>query len=278
MKKEKIRSLRGYPLCVLILCMCILPVYAVDNFRITDIRCLGMGGNGVTQSVLSNPSLVCFYDSKLVQIDYFNRYSVKELGTIHAGFIYPNTLLPAAVDIFSFGFDGYRESMFRLSMGKQLNRKWKIGISIQYALLQTELSEKVLQGLSTDVGILYSPVDKLLIGLLIMNLPSVTIHSEDTDIKILNDYSIQIGFQWSVINSLLIAGTVESNKTVYLTGSIGAEYIPFNRFSIRAGMNLSPLQPSLGIGYCFSRFSLDVAGTYHTVLGISTGVGIKYAF
>lgn len=33
-------------------------IHAVDNLRIPDIRSLGMGGNGVTQSVLFNPALV----------------------------------------------------------------------------------------------------------------------------------------------------------------------------------------------------------------------------
>ena len=33
-------------------------IHAVDNLRISDIRSLGMGGNGVTQSVLFNPALV----------------------------------------------------------------------------------------------------------------------------------------------------------------------------------------------------------------------------
>ena len=35
-------------------------IHAVDNLRISDIRSLGMGGNGVTQSVLFNPALVAF--------------------------------------------------------------------------------------------------------------------------------------------------------------------------------------------------------------------------
>ena len=41
-------------------------MHAVDNLRLTDMRSLGMGGNGVTQSVLFNPALVTLDAHKVV--------------------------------------------------------------------------------------------------------------------------------------------------------------------------------------------------------------------
>ena len=49
-------------------------IHAVDNLRIPDIRSLGMGGNGVTQSVLFNPALVALHTNKVLHLEYFNRY------------------------------------------------------------------------------------------------------------------------------------------------------------------------------------------------------------
>ena len=60
-------------------------IHAVDNLRISDIRSLGMGGNGVTQSVLFNPALVALHTDKVLHLEYFNRYGVKELGTVAGG-------------------------------------------------------------------------------------------------------------------------------------------------------------------------------------------------
>lgn len=271
------KSIR-YSVNILIISLLSIHIHAVDNLRIANIRSIGMGGNGVTQSGLVNPALLTLNKRKTIHLDYFNRYSMKELGTVHVGFYYPNNLLSAGVDIFSFGCDGYRESMFRLSVGKRLNEKWRIGVSVQYACLQTQLFEEVPGQLSTDIGALFSPVDKLLIGLLIMNFPSVSFGYEDTKIQELTGYSIQIGFQWEIINNLLIAGTAESNKETTLTGNIGFEYTPFDNFYIRAGMQLSPLLPSLGVGYAFFGFTIDAATVYHPVLGVSTGLGMKYTF
>lgn len=253
-------------------------LYAVNNLRIPDMRCVGMGECAVAQSFLFNPALICQSSFKSIDISYLNRYGLKELSTVGLSFSYPNDVLPFGVNISSFGYDQYRESMFRLFLGKSLNEKWSIGVSIQYSILQTELMEEYPQHLSTDVGISYSPVEKLLIGMLIMNFPSVAIKKENTEIDYFIGYSLQTGFQWEIINSLLITGNLETNKYTTLIGAIGLEYRLYKQFYVRAGMKTTPLLPTVGVGYCFSGFIVDVATLYHPVLGISTGIGLKYSF
>lgn len=253
-------------------------LHAVENLRLPDIRCIGMGGCGATQSLLFNPSLVCLDHVKSVDINYFNKYGLKELGTVSLAVSIPNELLSTGVNISSFGYDRYRESMFRFFVGKSLTDKWSAGISIQYSMLQTEMLEERPQYLSVDVGVVYSPVEKLLVTLLIMDLPSVAIKKEITDIETIIGYSLQVGFQWEVINNLLIAGTAETNKQTTLTGSVGIEYQLLDHFKVRAGIKATPLLPSLGVGYRFGGFTVDVATVYHPILGMSTGVGLKYSF
>lgn len=253
-------------------------LHAVENLRLPDIRCIGMGECGATQSLLFNPALVCLDNAKSIHIDYFNKYGLKELGTVGLAVSLPNELLSTGVNISSFGYDRYRESLFRLFVGKSLTDKWSAGISIQYAMLQTELHEEQPQYLSTDVGVVYSPVEKVLVTLLIMDLPSVAIKKEITDIETIIGYSLQVGFQWEVINDLLIAGTAETNKQTTLTGSVGIEYRLIDHFQVRVGIKATPLMPSLGVGYQFSGFTVDVATLYHPILGMSTGIGLKYSF
>lgn len=251
---------------------------AVDNFRLPGIRSLGMGGNGVTQSVLFNPALTAFHENKILSIDYFNRYGLKELGTVSVGLVYPNNRLPLGIDITSFGYDAYRQTQFRLAAGKRLNERWWLGVSVQYSLLQTALCEEVPMRLSADVGILFSPVDKLLMGVLIMDFPSFYLEKLTIDTKGFSVYAVQIGFQWEVVNSLLIVGALETNKAAVLGGNVGIEYMPFEGFRLRAGIQTTPLLPALGMGYRFSKFTLDVVASYHPVLGISSGCGLSYSF
>ena len=251
---------------------------AINHLRLPDIRALGTGIKGVTQSIVHNPALVTLSINKEIQVEYFNRYGLKELSTMGFQFICPNSLLPFSISVSSFGYEEYRKSFFRLGMGKSLNERWKIGISFQCDLLQTELFKEVPKCISTDVGIVFIPVENLLIGLLVMNFPTISIQNNNTDLKDIIGYSVQLGFQWKIINSLFIIGTMESNKTNSLLGNFGVEYRPFSNFFIRTGIQTNPLLPTLGLGYRFSRFTIDTAILYHPVLGVSSGIGLSYSF
>ena len=255
-----------------------LYVHGVDNLRLPDVRSVGMGGNVATQSILFNPALIVDKDKKSIHLEYFNRYMLKELGTMSGSFYYPNQLLSAGVDISVFGFDKYREMMVRVLGGKRLGDQWALGLGVHYSFLQTDLLENTRSRLSTDIGITFFPIDKLLIGMLIMNFPSVSIGDKNIEIEDFNYYLIQISFQWEIINSLLITGSVGTENENLVVGNFGLEYTAFDSFFIRAGIQAAPLLPSLGIGYNFSCFTIDVASIYHPILGMSTGLGLSFSF
>jgi len=251
---------------------------STDNLRIPDIRTLGMGGIGSVHSALFNPALLAMRTTSELRIDYYNRYSIRELGTISGGLCFLNDALPVGLHIASFGYDAYRESMFRFSAGKQLNANLALGISVQYGLLQSELFETTSSRLSTDIGIVYRLVDNWLITGSVINFPSISVKSEEVDNERIASWMAEVGFNWHVINSLFITGGVMRNNETPLGVSIGMEYQPFDDFHLRAGVRSNPFRPSIGIGYSFSQLTADVVMIYHPVLGVSTGVGFSYTF
>lgn len=253
-------------------------IYATDNLRSPDVRTLGMGSNGVVHSSLFNPALLAFYTQKQVRLDYYNRYSLKELATISSNISLPNRILPTGLHIASFGYDKYRESLFRLSFGKQLNKWFSLGIGAQYALLQADLFETDISRLSTDLGIAIHPVENWLIGLSIINFPAIALNDENTDKKHTTPLLIQAGINWQFINNLLITTGATYTEETPFSASIGMEYNPFPDFQLRMGIKTTPLCPSLGAGYQISMFMADVVMVYHSVLGISTGIGLSFTF
>lgn len=267
-----------YLLSVLLALNASLSAYPVDNLRLPSIRSIAMGGNISTQSQLSNPALLVDNDKKSITIGYLNRFMVKELGNLSASFNYPNRILPVAVDISAFGYDKYREMMLRVSLAKRLNSRWALGVGFHYSILQSELNDNGRSRLSTDIGATFKPFDNLLIGMLIMNLPSISLGDNNIDIDDFNYYIVEIGFQWHIISSMLIACSVGSDRDNSVMGDIGIEYTPFDTFHIRAGIKSSPLLPSFGVGYGFSHFKIDASAIYHPVLGVSTAVGIAFDF
>jgi len=259
-------------------CAIFLPATAIDNLRIPDLRTLSIGGGGVTETPLFNPALLATLKQHKLYANYYNRYSVSELATMSGGFYFKNDLVPAGLEITSFGYDEYRESLFRLSLGKQIAKKWTIGIAAQYVLLQSLLFEENSGRISTDVGITYRPADNVLIGLSTLHLPSVKVGDKTIDNRYIASYSVQAGFHWSVVNNVLITGSMEHCEEDPVSGSFGMEYLPFENFKIRAGVRSSPIKPSFGIGYQIADIHLDVGMLYHSVLGVSMGFGISFNF
>lgn len=253
-------------------------LFATDNLRISDIRSAGMGANGVTQSSLFNPSLLSLYNNKQVCLGYFNRYNIKEMGSLTASLVYPLSYLSTAVNISTFGFDDYRESIFRVSVAKKLGYHWHLGVSFHYSLFQSVLHEDNMQRVGTDLGMVYTPVENLLIAISMLNMPSIGISKNNSDNKMFTPYIVQAGFEWKFINNLLIASSMGYGEDTKFKYSIGLEYEPFDRFAIRAGIETNPFIPSMGVGYKIAKFSFNVAALYHRILGMSSGIGMNYHF
>jgi hypothetical protein len=251
---------------------------ATDNLRISDLRALSLGGGGATESILYNPALLPLRTQSKLYANYYNRYSVSELATVSGGFYYLNNMLPVGIDIASFGYDEYRESLFRLSMGKQIAEKWSLGVALQYALLQSALFEESPGRVSADVGISYRPVENVLTGLSLLHFPSIKTGDKNIDTKHIASYAILFGLRWEITNNMLISGSLENSEEKTIRGSFGMEYMPFDDFKIRTGIRTSPLSPSLGVGYRIAAMEADVGMVYHSILGVSMGIGIAFSF
>jgi hypothetical protein len=270
--------LRTVSLFCLLLILSHGSVWARDNLRLPDTRTLGMGGCGAAHSALFNPALLALQEEREIRTDYFNRYAMRELATVSGGFRFPNRILPAGLHVASFGYDEYRESMFRLSAGKRLNARWTLGVSVQYALVQSELFESDAARLSTDIGASFRPADSWLITFSAVNIPSVSLNSEEIDSERIGTYLTELGVSRQFVSNLLITGGVAHSRETRLAGSLGMEYRPYGDFHLRTGVRTSPFCPALGAGYRFAGLAADIAAVYHPVLGVSTGLGLSCSF
>ena len=256
-----------------------LSIRAVDNLRMLSAWALASGGNVATQSIRFNPALLELSNGKQIDLQYANRYTIEDLSSVSTSFYAPNPTLSWGVDISSFGYDEYRQSLFRMVLAKRLHAKWSMGISLQYGLLQSVLSETNDARVSVDVGFTFKPVDKLLLGMLINNLPSIGVSKGEHSLApSFMGYRLQLGFQYEVVERVLLMGSMETSQERSVAGSAGLRYFPMQGFSLAAGVQGYPLQPTGGLSYTFSRFRADVAACYHTTLGASTSIGLSYTF
>lgn len=251
---------------------------ATDRLRPADTRTAGMGGQGVTLSSLLNPSLPAMMPKREVRTDYLNRYNIKELGTLSGGLCYPNALLPFGAHVASFGYDEYRESMFRFSVARRLSRFWSLGVSLQYVLLQSELFERDVARIAVDVGAAFHPSDDWLIALSVINFPSVSIGERETNGKNPTMRRVLLGMNYWVAEKVLFLVGMETCKEVPFSFSAGMEYEAFTDFRIRSGISTHPFLPSAGVSYTLVGLTADVAFWYHPALGAGSGFGLSFSF
>lgn len=257
--------------------MLIEPVKGVDNVRTTDMRCMGMGIKGVTESVYFNPASLGWKEKKECSLAYYNRFMMKGMGTTSFSFLYPNHALNVGIAFSTFGDKLYRDSQFFFSASKRWTSRWSAGINIAYRYLKIEGLEGTPAFLSADFGLSYQPVEKVMVGVSLVNLPRMSVGNQP--FQYFTGYSLHAGCSWKIVPSVKLIMEVENNYETVLQGSMGLQYVPSFFIVLRAGMNTKPLQPYAGIGCRLnSMFTVDAAASYHTVLGVSAGVGLKANF
>lgn len=251
-------------------------VKAVDNPRITDMRSLGMGIRGVTESAYSNPAALSFTSRKEISATYYNRFMLREMGTTCISLICPLGNFHASIRFSTFGDATYRDSETHFSLSRKIGKRWSAGINIVCRFLQIKGMEGAPAFVSTDFGVVYQPVDNIKTGVVLQQVPSFSIGK--IALSGFTGYSLRWGSSWQIIPSVLLAGEMEVNYEIPLSGSVGAEYFPFPAFAVRIGVATDPLQPYMGIGCRYKCFTADLAFHYHPVLGISAGAGLKFCF
>ena len=169
-------------------------ITASDYTRISNTRSLGMGGAGVTHSFSFNPALTALSTNKQIGVDIYNRFSVNGLNTMQTSFCYPNPLLSGGIHLASFGNDLYRENLFIIAVAKQVSEKVTLGISTNCRFLQSDLLETAPIRLAVDAGVVIKPVDKLLIGISLLDFPSVNLSVTDKQLEQTPIYNLRAGF------------------------------------------------------------------------------------
>ncbi|MDR2120913.1 MAG: hypothetical protein LBP64_08610 [Tannerella sp.] len=253
-------------------------VPATDNLRLPDVGTLGMGGNGGAHSAFFNPSLLGMQTKKTVRVDYYSRYSLKELATISSGFCFPNRVLPVGLHVASFGYDEYRESLFRLSAGKQLNASWALGISVQYTVMQSEIFESDVARISTDIGVTFRPSENLSAGVSVINFPSVPLNEAGVDSRRIGAYLAELNVNWNMTNEARITSGIAHCEETPFSASFGTEYLISDDFRLRAGVRTTPLRPSLGMSFRLNNIEVDTVMIYHSILGANLGMGLSLLF
>lgn len=243
-------------------------------------RSAGMGKSSLTLtdvwSVLNNPAGTGKLSNYQFGFYYESRFLMKELN--HASLAFTCPLMSGNINFATtyFGYSLFSQTKIALGYSQQLFKNFYMGLQINYFLIHQSEYYKNFNAMTFELGINYNVVKNLTIAAYVFNpINAGYFESYSTKIPI----SMKLGVSYLFADKFLLA--VETGKSI--NGIIpvfktGLEYIIKEHFAIRAGLAVKELEFSAGFGYNNYNLHVDVAYSYHQILGHTPKVSINYAF
>lgn len=273
MHKNNLRSL------VLLLCFLSVTTYAGNEDFPVGARSAAMGNAAVGLSDMwsaqHNQAGLGFLKEAGVGISYENRFLLKELSLRGGVAALPIKAGTFGLCITNFGYSQYNENKYSLSFAKAFGNVFSVGIALDY--LNTHIAEGYGNKgtAAAEVGIMAKPLKGLSIGAHVFNPTRSQLSAYDHE-KI--PTIIRIGGTYSFSDKVIIA--LEANKDLVKKAEFrgGLEYNAVKGFYLRIGISSDPVLSTFGFGLQLHNFNIDLAASYHQVLGISPQLGLSYCF
>ena len=240
-------------------------------------RINAMGGAGLTlsdpYSVFNNQAAMAFVDGISVALYTEQRFLLKELSYHAGGVILPTKLGAFGLSVNYYGFDLYNEKKIGLAYSRLFSNKISGGIQIDY--VGTSISEYGNASTFTvELGLLVKITNQLTTAAHVFN--PVRVNSGFTDEKI--PTTLKLGLAYQPGKKVLIDAEVQKNIDELARFSSGIEYQVVDAFHLRAGFQTNPSVYCFGVGINVKQLKIDLATTYHAVLGVSPQFSISYQF
>lgn len=249
---------------------------AIEPMPWTEVCSMGVGDIYAPLASYVNPAALSLSKKRGLLCAYENKFLVKQLSTLTACYEQPNRLLDFSVLINYFGYDLYHETRCGLNVSKVLKPGLSLGARIYYYGLQYADNKGLISVVSGDIGLQYLPVDNFRIGFLIQNPFRVSYKQEGAEYDL--PVCMEIGGEYRFADAASLLVAVEKDTRYPICFKAGMSYEIEGFLQLRIGILSSPFMPTAGIGFCFDVFQVDAAFSYHSTLGLSPAISIRYNF
>jgi len=236
---------------------------------------MAMGNTGVSNtdihSIFSNIAGIAWLEGTQFAIFGEQRFAGTGISNLAVGAAHAIKSGTFGVTIQNFGINDYNEQKIGLAYARKLFDKLSMGV--QFDLINTRITNYGSAAVFTfEIGFV-APINKeLTVGARIFSPMRVAI-TEEEDVPGL----MGIGFSYHPSKKVFLNGEVEKGIDTDLSIRAGVEYQIHSVVSLRLGGAANPTLATFGLGFKISdQFNMDIATTYHQVLGLSPGIGIRY--
>lgn len=242
-------------------------------------RSAGMAHAYLTQrdvwSLFHNQAGLGYIEHATAGAFFENKFLISDLG--YGGFAGALPLGNGSIGLSysSLGFSSYNEGKLGLAYGMKVSEKISIGTQLNYHHISIGAEDYgKTNALTAELGFSIDVSKQVTLAAHVFNLTK-------TKLNDFNDERIptvlRFGAGYRISEEVLLTGEVEKDidKTEIFRG--GIEYRPVDILYLRIGAASSPGLFAFGLGLDFGSFQLDMASTYHSVLGYSPQASLTYA-
>lgn len=258
-------------------------LFSTENWHI-GARSSALANASVTLTdlwaVQHNQACLALVDKPAAGLFYENRFLLPETGLKGGAMVLPTNSGVFGLMVSSFGYSKYGESKYGLAYARKLGDNFAMGLQLDY--LQTRIAENygTSSNFAAEIGLRAKINEKLAIGVHVFNVNRALLHELDLDSA--NTYKehiptvMRVGVQYTFSEKVFAVLETEKDIDHKAIVKVGVEYHITEPFYLRLGVSSHPFQNSFGFGMKFSQLHIDVAASYHSVLGYSPQLSISY--
>lgn len=264
---------------VLIIYLLINRCSAVSLTSTIGGRAVAMGRTSVAEQSLwaiqNNPAGLAYLKGWHFGVYYENQWMLRETAFKSGGFAKGiDGLGCIGLSLTQFGYADYNENKFGVAYARAFGPYLQMGLQFDWLLLHWGDNYPNRNSPCFELGVQSQVTEQLRLGAYLFNPFRLKLASVNDDaLPIVMRFGLAYGFTEGFVGQCELEK--DSQKTgVSLRG--GFEYILWERFSIRAGVQHNPDLLSFGVGYRIQRLQVDVAAQMHQALGASVLLGLEW--
>jgi hypothetical protein len=243
-------------------------------------RSAGMAGVSLTHNdewaVFNNQAAMALVPKPVVGIYYENRFFLKQTGYGALAFSMPALSGNVGFSLSHFGYSMYNENTVGVAFAKELFKYVAMGVKLDYIFVHQPLDYGNRNALTFEIGMLVTPMPDLKFGIHVYN------PMQNTFLGYSNEYlpaCLAVGSAYTFSKKLTISA--EAEKVLHLQPMIfrfGLEYKAVNGLALRTGFSTYPVKAAFGLGFVKEHFAIDIAYSWHQILGSTPHISLAYVF
>jgi len=234
-------------------------------------KSLSLGGISTTlegpDALLNNFAMLSESDNLSAILTSDQRFNLSELTSAALGVHIPiEKIGHFGLTVSSYGFEDYKEQKLSLAYARKLNKF--VSISGNFDLNNLRITDNGSTSfVSFGLGLQGMITDDLRYGLMIFTPEKIAIVG-DTQVPSFLLFGVSNQFS-NKLEKLI-------DEQINFKTGIDLKLLPV--FNLRVGYSTAPGQFSFGLSYIFNKIlEIDGAVSYNTLLGLTSGISIKYS-